>query len=356
LYLTADATVTTVTMRPESGFLGDGLIEGFGTPTIRFGAIDGIRYTGNGAETLVVNPGSGDHAVRVDDSPNSTDAPDRVRSDSLPEILFVDVDVFRVAPSGLGHDVITFVTGNIGQANDYEAVLDGLDTLVIEGSDGDADGYTVTRPAAGSVEVDDVAGVTVTETSGNLGRLQINTLGGDDVVRVDVDGAASNLIGVPITFDGGAGSDVLRVTGTPGGLGTPEGGVLFSEGRRTAVVPGSLRLVRRREFVPAAGARTQDLERGGFGAQEVLDFAVGVPLPFAAAQAKRDFHRVADIQLVHGVAARLDELQRDVVGEASLVLFQHDQPFAKALLADRFDVFDQMYLALHRPLTHDLDP
>ena len=57
--------------------------------------------------------------------------------------------------------------------------------------------------------------MTVTETSGALGRLQINTLGGDDVVTVDVNGTA--LITVPITFDGGANSDLLQVQGTPTG-------------------------------------------------------------------------------------------------------------------------------------------
>jgi len=54
---------------------------------------------------------------------------------------------------------------------------------------------------------------TVTATLANLGRLQINTLGGDDHVTVDVNGTA--LIAVPITFDGGSGSDLLTVQGTP---------------------------------------------------------------------------------------------------------------------------------------------
>ena len=76
---------------------------------------------------------------------------------------------------------MTFVTGDLTQARNYEAVLGSDDTLVIEGSDGLADRHTATRPAVGSVRVvDSNSGVTVTETSGDLGRLQINTLGGDD--------------------------------------------------------------------------------------------------------------------------------------------------------------------------------
>ena len=45
----------------------------------------------------------------------------------------------------------------------------------------------------------------------DLGRLQINGLGGDDGVTVDVGDV--DLIGVPITFDGGPGNDLLIVDG-----------------------------------------------------------------------------------------------------------------------------------------------
>ena len=43
----------------------------------------------------------------------------------------------------------------------------------------------------------------------------LNTLGGDDSVTVDVGGPGSDVIGVPITFDGGDGKDTLTVSGTP---------------------------------------------------------------------------------------------------------------------------------------------
>ena len=54
----------------------------------------------------------------------------------------------------------------------------------------------------------------VNTASSDAGRLQINGLGDDDVVTVDVDGP-SDVIGVPITFDGGGGSDLLAVIGDP---------------------------------------------------------------------------------------------------------------------------------------------
>ena len=109
---------------------------------------------------------------------------DRVTSDSLPQVFGSHLDILRVAPAAgaPGNVEVTFVTGDLTQARNYEAVLGGDDTLVIEGSDGLADRHTATRPAVGSVRVVDTnSGVTVTETSGGLGPLADQHLGGDDV-------------------------------------------------------------------------------------------------------------------------------------------------------------------------------
>ena len=106
---------------------------------------------------------------------------------------------------------------DLTEAAEYEAVLGDDDTLVIEGSDGANDDHTVSLPPIGSVQiVDNGSGAQVTEISGDLGRLELRTLGGDDDVTVDVDSLTpSDVIGVPITFDGGTGSDLLTVTGNP---------------------------------------------------------------------------------------------------------------------------------------------
>ena len=56
-------------------------------------------------------------------------------------------------------------------------------------------------------------GVTVTATNAGMGRLQLDTRGGDDNVIVDL--TARDLITVPITFDGGANSDLLTVQALP---------------------------------------------------------------------------------------------------------------------------------------------
>ena len=53
--------------------------------------------------------------------------------------------------------------------------------------------------------------VTVTGVNAMLGRVQVNTLGGDDTLTVDETGG---LITPLIGYDGGTGSDLLNVTGT----------------------------------------------------------------------------------------------------------------------------------------------
>ena len=209
LHLTGTGNVDLVTIAPDSTDSDDQDIDGLGA-TIDVTGIELITYDGeNFADTLTVDPGFGDHSVRVDDA--ATVPFDRVTSDSLPQIEFGGLATFVVNPSGFGNDEVTFVTRNLTGASAYEAVLDGNDTLVIEGANGSNDDYTARVPVAGSVEVADAAGATVTETSGALGRLQINTLGGDDVVTVD---DSTGLITPLITYDGGSGSDALVTRGT----------------------------------------------------------------------------------------------------------------------------------------------
>jgi hypothetical protein len=150
-----------VGIAPDAVHSDDQDITGLGA-TIDVMGIELITLDGvDDADTLVVDPGWGDRTVRVDNS--AIAGADRVTSDSLPQIEFVGLDTFRVTPSGAGNDVVTFVTRNLEGALNYEASLDDVDTLVIEGSDGATDVYRLTRPAAGSVEIEDADGATVTE-------------------------------------------------------------------------------------------------------------------------------------------------------------------------------------------------
>ncbi len=141
---------------------------------------------------------------------------DQVTSDSLPKIGFTGLDDFAVQGQ-TGNDAVTFVTQYLvgATAANYSFADVGplTDVLIIEGHDGSAaDNYTVTNPA-GNVVVTDNTGNNVVVTGTGLGRLQLNTLGGDDTVTVNAGG--TDVIAAPITYDGGSGSDVLRVTGNP---------------------------------------------------------------------------------------------------------------------------------------------
>ncbi len=218
LYFTGEMGVDNdVVISPASP--GSQTITGLGgVEPINTASWDVIHLDGQQADddSLTVNLGGGDNTARVE----RTNGYDRVVSDSLPEIRFLGLDDLAVVGQA-GIDRVTFATWFLAGATPGNYTFDGgaTDTLVIEGSDGAADAFTVTDPdglgAGVSAAVTDGngAGVTVTATNANLGRLQINTLGGDDQVLVDV--GVTDLIGTPITFDGGAGSDLLTVSGAP---------------------------------------------------------------------------------------------------------------------------------------------
>ncbi len=203
-----------VTVQPNSGNPDSTDVIGVGG-IITTSGVAAIRYTGTGGDSLTVITGAGNDTATV----SAGQGYDRVDSSSLPEVQFTGLQIFTL-DMGAGQNTGTFVTAGLHGAPpaNYHFTGHATDVLVIQGQDGAADNYTVTHPAAGSVAIVDNSaaggGVTVTETTGKLGALHINTLGGDDQVTVDV-GGASNVIGVPILYDGGTGSDKLTVTGSP---------------------------------------------------------------------------------------------------------------------------------------------
>jgi hypothetical protein len=218
----------TVTIAPLAGDQTKQEISGFrdvaGSPNpIVTSGIELISYIGNDDpinDTLIVQLGSGDDTARVQ---RGTDNMDEVTSSSLPKITFTTIQAFELQANGGGADVATFKTGNLAGAlpGNYRYNSGQADTLVIEGADGDAGGtddYLVTKPAAGVALAvrDNNSNVVVTVTTTGLKLLQLNTLGNDDLVTVDVGvGVPSDLISVPILFDGGTGRDQLTVQGNP---------------------------------------------------------------------------------------------------------------------------------------------
>jgi hypothetical protein len=188
-----------------------------------------LKFTGvNNNDNLTVQAGSGDSTARVQNSPGTfTDV--LTSSDFVPQVQFGgpnfrDLNSFSYAvpASTFGTNVVTFATQNLESTGTYNVTLDTRDTLAIEGADAINDLFTINRPAAGQVRVIDTTpaptvAVTLSQTGGGTApALQINGLGGDDQVNVNVGAAiASDVIANPISFDGGTGRDLLDVFGAP---------------------------------------------------------------------------------------------------------------------------------------------
>jgi Ca2+-binding RTX toxin-like protein len=225
LFLTGAAgSAETVTIQPNAANLTQQSITGFGGALTATG-VELITYVGTATagipdDTLVLVPGFSGRSMRLDDIALNRD---RVISDTLPEIQFTGLNLFRA--SNLAADFeITFVmqglAGTFFGTRRYEvATAAGFPgtTLVIEG-DGSANNYAVTNPA-GTPSVDirsDFFDQVVRAVDAGVSVLKFNALGGDDTVRVNVNAATgSDIVAVPIEYDGGGGSDALHVTGTP---------------------------------------------------------------------------------------------------------------------------------------------
>ncbi|MBX9788919.1 MAG: DUF4214 domain-containing protein [Pirellulales bacterium] len=190
------------------------------TNPIQTSGIELINYVGNDDpinDALNVHLGSGDNTARVERSTNDFD---QITSDSLPRIAFQKLTSFTVS-ADTGSDVVTFKTANLAGATKTNYQYDAFNAgaLAIEGADGNTasadDSYLVTHPTGNELAVkDNVSNVVVTATSASTRQLQINTLGGDDQVTVDIGTAVpSDYISVPILYDGGTGRDQLTVQG-----------------------------------------------------------------------------------------------------------------------------------------------
>src|SRR5207253_1679314 len=99
--------------------------------------------------------------------------------------------------------------------------ISGALTVVGDGPPGDGDMLTIAGTGSAdkitltSTQVTVNADAPFRYTAGNFSAINIQTLAGDDSVTVDVNAATgSDVIGVPINFDGGDGRDALTVNGT----------------------------------------------------------------------------------------------------------------------------------------------
>jgi hypothetical protein len=184
-----------------------------GTSLIHFGAL------GSGTnDNLTIQEGLGDTVARIQNG--IPDVADELISSDLPHIEWNGINTFTYASSPFsGTNNVTIATPTLGGATTYNTSLDGFDTLTIEGNNAINNNFIVTRPAAGQIRVRDAFNNrTITQTDFN-GQAWLRVNGGDsnDTLTVDVAAADGSDVAIPnlITFDGGAGSDSVAVTGAP---------------------------------------------------------------------------------------------------------------------------------------------
>jgi len=218
LHLSASVDTASVTIQQDPDDSDAQFITGLG-PMIGWGQIDvagieTISYLGNGSDILAVNPGDGDRVARIENS--SLGFADVMISNSLPDVEFSGIDTFEVDGGRFGSLAATFVTADLSGAANYQMYGFFEDKLIIEGRDGYDDDLTVSNPAGAFARIyDSSVGSTlktVTDLSG-VGEIEFNTLGGDDSLLVDA--GSTDLVSVPITYNGGPGSDLLTVSGDP---------------------------------------------------------------------------------------------------------------------------------------------
>ncbi|MCG8649605.1 MAG: hypothetical protein MI861_07220, partial [Pirellulales bacterium] len=203
------------------------------TPAAGVVSIEGLSYdvniTGSAvADSLTINADDGDDVIDVAEG-LSTVITTTLNGEEGDDTLSGE---FNVANGGAGDDSILGAaidqTINGGSGDDGIDGRGGTDTIdggsggdrvLVSGTDAD-DTINLSQNAGGDLVVS-AAGVTTVYTDAgaagidgtNVEQIVVDGQLGDDTLTVDV--APGDVINVPITFDGGAGSDLLVVTGSP---------------------------------------------------------------------------------------------------------------------------------------------
>ncbi|MAE66386.1 MAG: hypothetical protein CMJ18_19115 [Phycisphaeraceae bacterium] len=224
------AATEALAIRPDGTFSDRHEVSGLrGAVPLSTIGLERLRYSGvGGDDTVTVEPGAGDDDVSVSGGSER----DLVTTASLPAIELEMLATLAIdAGDTRGGDTVRLVTTSLVGADLYQVLGGANDLLVIEGSDADGDQITISDPDEGAglratiVHQNSVNGGVI-EARGALGRLRVETGGGDDLVAIDVDG--NGLIAMPIEIDAGGGADdVLQVSGTPS---TPVSDVIYLPG------------------------------------------------------------------------------------------------------------------------------
>ena len=132
-------------------------------------------------------------------------------SSSLPKVLFNGLTNFTLQGDSGESTTATFVIGSLGGATTHTFASQDADTLIVEG-DGGVNSFTASL-VGGNLQV--VSGGDTITTTGMTAAdlLKVVGLAGNDTLLVNINGTTP--ISTPIEFDGGSGSDLLLVQGTP---------------------------------------------------------------------------------------------------------------------------------------------
>ena len=213
----SDLTARNFTITPAAFLSAAYVIGGVGNQVADIWGFSHVEFRGGPAvtDTLTVNLGPGDNTASV----TRGNIGDRVTTDALAGkiIEFTGMSTFTIDGQA-GSDTINFSPWFLsGSTNtNYNVTGGATDTLVVTGSNGGGAGdeaWTVARAGSGGVSVTDGKGTNARITSSaNLGQLKLLPGDGDDIITFNL---TNGSLAPRIFYDGGAGSDLLRVTGTP---------------------------------------------------------------------------------------------------------------------------------------------
>ena len=184
------------------------------------GAISGIEFVSvngsgtNSTQTLTAEFGSSTATATL----NNKFGSDTLTSDVLPTIEFSNIGDFNEDRPNNGNNNNGVIDMTIDTASlfkgalRYDFHLNSQDSLTFEGGNS-ADDWNVSGAGADFEVVDQNTGNFFACNNGP--SVVFRGLGGDDIVNIDVDSATSDVIGTPITFDGGSGFNILNVGGNP---------------------------------------------------------------------------------------------------------------------------------------------
>jgi hypothetical protein len=195
------------------------IINGFGANTVTATGVAEIVYQGrSGNDTLQVDPEAGPDTLRVAGAGGFPT--DQITSSTLPLIHFSGLKTFAFNHPGVNPIQAIFDTLALSGAQNYRVqFFEQTDSVVVEGSDGLSDNFTVTNPVGSDIAaVRDnngfVPGVTVTlDRFSNPSLLTVRGRGDNDTFNVNV--GVDGLIPVPLAIDGGEGQNLLTISGTP---------------------------------------------------------------------------------------------------------------------------------------------